>query len=436
MLKITIVGGGSNYTPACTKALLALRDELPVEKLVLMDINPERLNLIGGLAQRMTAAAGNPFRLELSTDLASAVEGAEFVIAQIRVGGQEARVHDERIPLKYGVPGHETVGPGGFSKALRTVPEMIKIARVIEERAPEAWLINYTNPSGLVSEALASRTKVKAIGLCDHGQGRRLYIGKIYGVDPERVSFDYVGLNHMGWILRIYVDGRDVTEEALVKIEEAQRSLAKIESTVDGDVFRVLRLSVHNYLKYIYHYDRMVKDELEHGVRAEKVLEIEKRTLEECAAPALADIPPSLRQRGGQMENWLFGGSTGYGAVGFKVISAIHNNKKITELVNVPNLGTVECLEFDQVAEVVSLIDRAGVHPLGFGHVPLEVRGLIRQVKDHELLTIEAAMTGDYNTALKALMIHPLVLSYEKAKGILDEYLEAHRRYLPAFFRK
>lgn len=434
-MKLTIVGGGSNYTPACTKALLALRDELPVEELVLVDVNPARLELIGGLARRMAERAGGPFKVTLTTDLAAGVEGAEFIISQIRVGGQEARILDERIPLKYGIPGHETVGPGGFSKALRTIPEVLKIAKVIEERAPQAWLINYTNPSGLVTEALASRTRVKVVGLCDHGQGRRLYIGKIYGVDPERISFDYVGLNHMGWITRIYLDGRDITEEALVRIERAQRDLAKVESTVDGDVFRLLHLSVHNYLKYIYHYDRMVREETEHGVRAEKVLEIEKQTLAECADPNLVDIPPSLRQRGGQMENWLFGGATGYGAVGFKVISALYNNKGIKELVNTPNLGTVECLEFDQVAEVMSLIDRAGVHPLGFGRVPLEVRGLIRQVKDHELLTIEAAVTGDYDTALKALMIHPLVLSYDKAKAILDEYLAAHRRYLPAFFK-
>lgn len=434
-MKVTIVGGGSSYTPACTKALVNLREELPVEKLVLMDINPERLALVGGLAQRIAARHGNPFQVELSTDLETAVAGADFIISQIRVGGQEARIHDERIPLKYGIPGHETVGPGGFSKALRTIPEVLKIARVIEALAPEAWLINYTNPSGLVTEALTRLTQVKVVGLCDHGQGRRLFIGKIYGVDPERISFDYVGLNHMGWILRIYLNGRDITEEALVKIEAAQRELAKIESTVDGDLFRIFHLSIHGYLRYIYHYDRMVKEELEHGVRAEKVQAIERQTLAECADPNLADIPPSLRQRGGQMENWLHGGSTGYGAVGFKVISALYNNKKIVELVNVPNLGTVECLEFDQVAEVPALIDRSGVRPLGIGHVPLEIRGLIQQVKMHELLTIKAALTGDYNTALKALMIHPLVLSYDKAKGILDEYLQVHRRYLPAFFK-
>lgn len=414
-MKLVVVGAGSSYTPELIQGLIDHYEQLPVQELHLMDIDEQRLEVLAGLSRRMLARAGLALKVHATTDIERALDGAAFVNCLIRVGGVEARIQDERIPLKYGVVGQETTGPGGMMKALRTIPVMLDLAQKMECLCPMAWLINYTNPSGIIAEALGKYSRVHFVGLCSGPRGWIGAILKQMGVDPKRANVDWIGLNHLGFATRVWVDGVDVTAQAVETVAD--------QWGIDGEWLRTLGAIPSTYLRYYYHRGQVVEAARQPGyrTRGEQVREIEAELLRQYADPSLAEKPPLLAQRGGG----------GYAEVAFAAMIAIAHNTGERQIVQVLNQGAVDGIPYDASVEVPCLVDRTGPHPLRMGEIPLPIRGLIQAVKAYESLTVQAAVEGSRRIALQALMAHPLVPSWEVAKPLFDELLVANRRWIP-----
>lgn len=426
-LKICVIGGGSTYTPELIEGLIERQAELGLATVTLMDIDEDRLRVVGGFAKRMIRAAGSPIELILSTERKEALEGADYVISQIRVGGNAQRIVDEKIPLRFGIVGQETTGPGGFAKALRTIPVMLSIAADMERLSPQAWLINFTNPSGLITEALLKHSKAQVIGLCNLPINMIHAVAGYLGVSPQRVRLDYVGLNHLSWAKGVYLDGRQVTREVLTKAITEARQAAEGHSPFSPELLEALGMLPCYYLRYYYHHDEVLEEQKKAGKsRGEEVQEIEERLLAMYADPRLISKPRELEKRGGAL----------YSTAAVSLIAAIVGNKNEVHIVNSRNRGAIVDLPEDSVVELPCLVGAAGATPLTVGYLPVAIRGLIQAVKAYEELTIEAAVTGDQKTALKALLNHPLVPSFEVAKALLNAILEANSDYLPHFFSK
>jgi 6-phospho-beta-glucosidase len=414
-MKMTIIGGGSTYTPELVDGLIHYYPVFPVSELCLMDINPQRLETLGGLSRRMLAHHGADVKVSLETDRKRALAGASFVNCLVRVGGMDARIQDERIPLSFGLVGQETTGPGGMMKALRTIPVMLDLAREMEMVCPSAWLINYTNPSGIIAEALGKHSGARYVSLCsgpDHWISEILHL---MGADPACATVEWVGLNHLGFAVRVYIDGIDRTEQAVEAAASAW--------PVDGEWIRTLGAVPASYLRYFYHPDRVLAEASQPGAqtRGEQVKEIETELLMQYADPGLHEKPELLTRRGGG----------GYSEAAFEAMLAIHGNRSDRQIVQVLNGGAVEGLPEDASVELACLVDATGPHPLHIGELPLAVRGLIQAVKAYESLTVEAAVQGSRRLALQALMSHPLTPSWDTAKALLDRLLEANRAWLP-----
>lgn len=431
-LKVAVIGGGSSYTPELVEGLIQRYDELPVEELVLVDIEAgkRKLEIVGALAQRMVERAGRPINVRLSLDRRSAIEGADFVLTQLRVGLLDARAKDESIPLKYGCIGQETTGAGGFAKALRTIPVILDICWDMERLAPDAFLINFTNPAGIVTEAALKYSNVRAIGLCNLPIGTRKQIARLFEVDVKEVDLEWIGINHLNWTTRIAVQGRDVTNELLRRAAGASGLTMKNIPDLgwDADLLRSIGALPCSYHRYYYMKDDMLKKQLQDlrdkGTRAEVVKKVEAELFELYQDPELAVKPPQLEQRGGAY----------YSEAAVDLISAIHNNKKSIQTVNVRNSGAIRCLPDQASVEVNCIIDASGAHPIQpSASITPQIRGLLQVVKAYEELTVEAAVHGDRDAALQALTIHPLVGSVELARNLVDELLEAHADYLPQF---
>ena len=419
-MKVCVIGAGSTYTPELVEGFINRRDELPVSSISLMDIDGAKLDIVGTLAKRMVEKAGLGATVELTTDRRKAIEGADYIITQIRVGGLQARIRDERIPIEFGVVGQETTGPGGFAKALRTIPVILSIARDIEKLAPDAWLINFTNPSGIITETLLRHSKVKAIGLCNAPIGMWKNIAAKLEVEREKVFLKYVGLNHLSWITQVFVGGRDVTQEV---VKKGMAGRAK----EDAAWMKEYGMIPNGYLHYYYARDKVVEDQKKaEKTRGEIVAEIEADLLEQYKDANLQEKPKLLEKRGG----------ANYSTAAVSLASAIHNNKNELHIVNVRNCGTITCLPYDSAIEAMSLVDSCGAHPLAIGDVPLEIRGLLHAVKAYEELAVKAGVEGDRTAALQALVAHPLIPSFTVAKGLLDRILEANAEYLPQFGRR
>jgi len=420
-LRICVIGGGSTYTPELIEGFIEEEKALPIEKIALMDINPQRLEIVGGLAGRMLKAAGSEIELQLSTDRREALEGANFVITQIRVGGMQARIRDERIPLKYGVVGQETTGPGGFAKALRTIPVMLDIAADIAQMAPGAWLINFTNPSGIITEAVSKYTDLRVIGLCNGPIGALRGIAAELGVEPERVSLDYVGLNHLSWIRGVYLDGRDVTDQVM---EKAVARAREGEGPFAPELLEMLWMLPSYYLNYYYNTDRVVAEMQAAGkTRGEVVLEVEGDLLEMYKDPTLVTKPKLLERRGGAY----------YSKVAVALIHALAADTGEVQIVNTLNRGAIPDLPREVVVEVPCVIDGQGAHPLTTDPLPECIRGLVQAVKAYEELTVKAGAEGDERAALQALNAHPLVPSFAVAQQLWTDIKEANAEYLPQF---
>lgn len=430
-MKIAVIGGGSSYTPELMEGIINHKDSLPVTEVVLIDIpeGEEKVSINTAFAKRMVEKAGLPISVRYTLDRREGLKDASFVIAQIRVGGLDAREKDERIPLKYDVIGQETTGPGGFFKALRTIPVMLSICRDMEEVCKDAWLINFTNPSGIITEAILKNTKVKCIGLCNVSINMRYDAAERLSVSPDELDCRFIGLNHLSVMNHAYYQGKDRILDA-VNVENKESVVKNIKKDEEMDaVARELGCLLSPYMQYFY----TEKEALRHekleaigltGTRAAQVKEVEKNLFECYKDVNLREKPAALAKRGGAR----------YSMAAICLIDSIYNDTNDVQVVDVFNNGIIPQLPDDVVIEVNCRIGRNGAAPLA-SDVPSSVLGLIEQVKAYEEFTIEAAITGDRNKALIALLNNPLVHDVRDAKGILNELLEAHKAYLPAFFQ-
>jgi 6-phospho-beta-glucosidase len=420
-VRIAVVGGGSTYTPELIEGISLRDSRLPVDELILLDPDPERAEVVGGLARRMLNRLEWPGRLILTPDPDAALDGADFVVIQLRVGGQAARYLDETLPPRHGTIGQETTGAGGFAKALRTVPVVLDIAeRAARRAAPGHWIVDFTNPVGIVSQALLDDGH-RAIGLCNVAIGFQRRFAKRFGVSPDRVELEHVGLNHLTWERAIRVDGVDRLPELLrTDLDEIAADLG-----MPADLVRVLEAIPSYYLRYYYQFDEVLAEQLSdgHETRAEEVIDIENRLLEMYRDPHLAEKPALLADRGGAF----------YSEAAAQLIASLHDGAGDIQVVNVRNNGALPDLPNDAVVEIPARVDRDGAHPLPLAPLAPEMRGLVLQAKAYEELAIEAARSGDRDVALRALLANPLVGRWEIADQLLTEILAANQVHLPRF---
>lgn len=419
-VKVAVVGGGSTYTPELVEGFVTRGDRLPVDELTLLDIDPERLAVVGGLAERMMRRVGWSGTLRLTDRRDEALEGADFVIVQLRVGGQAARFQDETIPPRFGCIGQETTGPGGFAKALRTVPVVLELAEETACRAaPGAWFVDFTNPTGLVTQALLDEGH-RALGLCNVAIGFQRRFAKWFGVEPAQVQLEHVGLNHLTWERKVLVDGVDRLPEIL----ESAIDLVADETDMPADLIRQVGAIPSYYLHYYYLTKRVLEHQRTAKTRAEEVMEIEAGLIELYKDPSLDTKPKLLEERGGAF----------YSDAAAALVASLHAGTNDVQVVNVRNDGAIPNLPDDAVVEVSARIDRDGAHPLPVDPLPPEMLGLVEHAKAYELLTARAATSGDRNLALTALMTNPLVGDYDVAAPLLGALFEANRGHLPRFF--
>jgi 6-phospho-beta-glucosidase len=419
-VKIAVVGGGSTYTPELVEGFIQRMDRVPVDELSLLDVDAERLEIVGGLARRMLSRSGWTGRLTLTSDRDAALDGAAFVICQLRVGGQAARFVDETLPLSFGCIGQETTGPGGFAKALRTVPVVLDLAEHAARRAAsDAWFVDFTNPVGIVTQALLDEGH-RAIGLCNVAIGLQRSLARAVGVDPDRVRLEHVGLNHLSWERAVFVDGEDALPGML---EEDPAAVAELVD-LPVELVLLLRAIPSYYLRYYYLTDRVLAEERAGPSRAEEVMAIERGLLDLYRDEAVVTKPTLLEQRGGAF----------YSEAAAQLVASLHAGTGDVQVVDVRNDGAIPDLPDDAVVEIPASIDRDGAHPLGLSPLAPELHGLVESAKAYERLTVDAAVGGDRHVALKALLANPLVPSYDTAAPLLDALLEANRSHLPRFY--
>lgn len=405
---------------------------MPIREIWLVDIKEgkEKLEIVGNLAKRMIEEAGLDWQLHLTLDRREALENADFVTTQFRVGLLDARIKDERIPLSHGILGQETNGAGGIFKAFRTIPVMLDIVEDIKRLCPNAWLINFTNPSGMVTESVFKYGEFdKVVGLCNVPIGHIIRESKAIGKNPDELFFQFGGLNHFHWH-RVYTnDGREITSKVMDTLFEVNN---KVMENIEDIPFikeqiRNLNMLPCSYHKYYYLQDDMLRSAVEdykkHETRAEVVKRIEKQLFELYKDPDLKEKPEELSKRGGAH----------YSDAACETISSIYNNKQNIMVVSTKNNGALPDLPDDCVVEVSSVITAAGPKPLSFGKLNSAARGQVQLMKAMEELTIEAAVKGDYDAALQAFTMNPLIPSGTIAKKLLDEMLLAHKDYLPQF---
>jgi len=435
-LKIAVIGGGSTYTPELAAGFLDRSGELPLKEIWLVDIpeGAEKLQIVGGLVRRMFERAGIKPRIELTLDREAALAGADFVITQFRVGGLAARIRDERLPLRYGVIGSETVGPGGFAKALRTIPVILDIARDMTRLCPEAWLINFTNPAGMVTEAVLNHTAVRCIGLCNVPINMVKMVAKMLDVPEDKIRIEFAGLNHLVWGRRIFCGDREVTGKVLERLADGAALTMRNIPDLKWERDTLVRLGAVPcpYHRYYYMTGRILAEQMADaapggkGTRAEQVRETESRLLTLYQNEKLAERPAELAARGGAH----------YSEAAVSLLSAIYNDKQEVHTVDVLNRGTLPELPPDAVVEVNCVVGRSGAAPLPLpaGALPPDAAALAAKVKRYEQLAIKAAVAGDREAGRKALAEHPLVPSSEVAEALFKDILAVNRPYLPQFF--
>ena len=418
-LKIAVVGAGSTYTPELVEGFERRADRLPIDELALMDPDLERLETVAGLTRRMLRRAGGSVRVTSTVDQAAALEGADFVVIQLRVGGQAARHVDETLPHRFGILGQETTGPGGFAKALRTVPVVLDVAEETARRAaPGCWIVDFTNPVGIVTQALLD-AGARAIGLCNVAIGLQRRLAAHFEVAPARVALEHVGLNHLSWERAVRVDGVDRLPDLL----EREGDWLAEEMNLSADLMRQLGAIPSYYLRYFYNRDEVLAKQRSSRSRAEEVADIEQGLLELYRDPSLDRKPELLEHRGGAF----------YSEAAAQLIESLHLGTGDVQVVNVKNNGALPDLPASAVVEIPARIDATGATPLPLSPLAPELRGLVQAVKAYEELAGEAALTGDRTVAVKALLAHPLVGRYELAHDLVEALLDANRSYLPRF---
>ena len=423
-LKAAIIGAGSTYTPELIEGFTARRDILPFTEFVLMDIDEERLNIVGGLAKRQMEAAGFRGEVTLTSDLNRAIDEASFVFGQLRVGKMKARITDEKIPLKYGCLGQETTGAGGFMKALRTVPVILDIARLMKERAADdAWMINFSNPSGIIAQAVLTETATKMIGLCNCAINMLKDVEDKIGT--SEFDYEYIGLNHLSFITAVMKKGEtdNLLSQLLGKSRQSMKNIPQID--FDPALLRAIPYIPSSYLSYFYtrkqQIDKCLKAELSRG---EECTLLEESLIAKYADPSLHEKPEELSKRGGSL----------YSTAAVSVAEAIYNNTCETMVVATKNDGAIPFMRSDDVVEVKCEITKSGARPLPVSVYNEYLIGMMQAVKSYERLTVKAAVNGDRDAALAALMVHPLIGDYDIAAPMLEEMLLANKEYLPRFF--
>ena len=423
-INVTVIGSGSTYCPELVDGFLQRQDSLKLGRLVLMDIDERKRRIVGSLCERMLKKAGTGTEVVMTDDLDAALEGADFVVTQIRVGKLPARYLDESIPVKYGLIGQETTGIGGMFKALRTIPVIGHICERIEAICPDAWLINFTNPSGIVTDFVLNHTKVKCLGLCNVPIDMLDDVRENVGADAE---ITYLGLNHLSWITSVKKDG----EEMLSRLFDegfAPKVMANIvDDGFDVDCLRSVGGWPSSYLQYYYNRE----DKLRHlredkKTRAEVCMEIEEQLLEMYQNEELCVKPALLDKRDGHK----------YSLAACSLIDAIANDKKEVHVVNILNAGTLPFMADDDVVEIAAVIGKDGAKPVKVGpYWNRHIVALMTAVKAYEKYTVEAAISGDDHMAYNAMMVHPLIGDFKNARACYNEMKNAHREYLPQFLK-
>jgi 6-phospho-beta-glucosidase len=400
-VKVAVVGAGSTYTPELVDGLLRRREALELDEIALVDPDRRRLAVIGPLAERMIARAGGGVTVsDGGADLVGGVRGARFVVSQIRVGGQAARDADERLGREFDLIGQETVGVGGLANALRTIPVALAIARTVADHAPGAILVNFTNPAGLVTEALCRHGPAPTIGLCNAPWGIKAALAETFTCRPEDIQLDHVGLNHLGWVRGVTVAGDDRTSEALAAW---QRRAAEQVASDRGpcwtpEAIGLLGSIPNDYLLYYYETPAMLAAQARRPTRASEVLAIEEALLLRYADPGLSEKPPELDRRGGAH----------YSEAAAALMADIATDADTVHVIDVQNRGAIPGLADDVVVEVSARVDAGGMRPLPVAPLRADMDALVRTMKDVELLTVEAAVHGDEVAAMRALAAHPL----------------------------
>ena len=432
-LKIVVIGGGSSYTPELIEGLLNRYHEMPVASLWLVDIEEgkEKVEIIAGLARRMIAKAGLTIEVVATLDRESALRDADFVCSQFRAGCLDARISDERISLKYGLIGQETNGLGGFANACRTIPIALEIAADMERLCPDAWLLNFTNPSGMVTEAILRHSRIKAVGLCNVPVIMQKGITTLLQcADEKEEVIQVAGLNHFIFVRQILHKGKEWLPEVIAEINAGRDPLVPRNIPPfrwPSHLLQGLGMIPCAYLRYYYMKDDLLRQELAEaggeGTRGEVVKQLEKILFDQYRDPHLAVKPKALEGRGGQY----------YSEAACELMNAIYNDKRIIMHVNTRNNGAISGLPDDCAVEVSSLITASGPLPLNVAPFPEDTLRLLQLMKSFERLTIEAALTGNRHTAWRALMLNPLIVSGEKLELALDEVIAENRQWLPAF---
>lgn len=425
-IKLSIIGAGSTYCPELMQGLIRRRDILALDELRLTDLDETRLNIVGEFCERVLNENGLTPRITRTTHLDRALDGADFVVSQIRAGKLEARIRDEKIPLSYGLVGQETTGIGGFVNALRTIPQMETIAKAIARYAPDAWLVNFANPSGIVTEFLLNHTPLKAVGLCNLPIGAQERIAKLLGLPMEQIRLETVSLNHCGAITAVYVDGENVLPRLLHS--DLLHTAAKEDAWIANylPIIELLGAIPNDYLQYFFYRERKL-NELKSApqTRGEACREIEARLLSYYSNEQNRDVPSALAERGGHL----------YSEAAVALIASLSGAAPGHHVVDVQNRGTIDFLPDTSVIETSCFVERGRIT-----HNPLTVRpndvlrSLLSSVKAYETLAVRAALTGDRAVALQALACNPITADLDKAAPCLAEMLEQSRSLLPRFF--
>lgn len=429
-----VIGGGSSYTPELISGMIESYRSFPLSQICLVDLEAgrERLSVVAGLGRRMIRRAGLEEKLKLIETLerSAALPGASFVISQFRTGGGAARSRDELLPLSYGVVGQETTGPGGFAAALRQIPVALGLAAEMERLCPDAFLINFTNPSGIITEALQGQSAIRSVGLCNIPLTLQRTLATFLQVDHRRLALTFTGLNHLSWATRASLDGTDLLERIISAPETAAFLTHDFPEIDPGQVALLLRrLGVlpSTYLLYYYFPGEtlaMVERQAREGEnRARRVLAIEEELFSLYRDPDLAEKPAQLSQRGGAF----------YSEAAVSLMRALYSDAEAVQVLNSRNRGAIPDLPADAVIETNCLIRGGEIEPLSPGPLPVELRGLVQQVKAYEQLTVEAAIKGERRAAYLALLNHPLIPGAAKAQALLDRILKENAPYLPRF---
>ena len=427
-IKVVTIGGGSSYTPELVEGFIKRYDELPVKELWLVDIEDgeEKLEIVSNLARRMVKRANIDMKIFHTLNRKEALKGADFVTTQFRVGQLDARIKDEKIPLSHGLIGQETNGAGGLFKALRTIPVILDIINDIQKLCSDAWLINFTNPVGIVSEAIFRYTNFKKyIGLCNVPIGIKNNLAKVLELDSNKIDIDFAGLNHMVYGLNVKINGKDITNKALDRYIDANISMKNIKDIeFNKDFIKSLGVIPCPYHRYYYKSLEMLDIELKEfkdgKTRGQVVKELEKELFEIYKDENLDMKPSQLEKRGGAY----------YSDAACNLINSIYNDKGDIQVVNTLNNGAINDFKDDEVVEISCVITKDGPKPIHIGNLPTAISGLLRQIKSFELLTAKAAVMKDYNIAYLALCINPLTPSDDVAKVVFDELMDAHSEYI------